>query len=395
MLKELDVLEKLSPNYTREFIYLSKRIRKDIWIPGVNSQNLAYFLNHITKVFAVMNDIIGADTFFTLDTIIEYVKSLAKYSIFYNSNLNSHYFNELISDIQLESAAYLIEQQWEDVYKKEDEYKGFLEIFDDIFTKCIDLHKDKFFHKLMDSDILCRVVEGIGYKADRFIPWPSKTNNRWNPPGKQYLYLSFNDKEIRYTDQLSLNEYICLEEFRASTGNIYSFCDFKPVVDGNILDLSYNDVSLSKIKQIIDDYTNNYVKKMTDELLANPNTYKNYKDEKRIKNGIKDIMGKNPVDKNVLEESYAKQYLKMVCNCIYKKVDEKDEDKKEKAYKSFHILSEYLESKGVTGIIYPCTRTKKIIGKNLVLFNVNDAKPIESSIREYVYNVEGPRHPAP
>ena len=56
-----------------------------------------------------------------------------------------HYFNELISDIQLESAAYLIEQQWEDVYKKEDGYKGFLEIFDDVFTKCIDLHKDKFF----------------------------------------------------------------------------------------------------------------------------------------------------------------------------------------------------------------------------------------------------------
>jgi len=104
-------------------------------------------------------------------------------------------------------------------------------------------------------------------------------------------------------------------------------------------------------------------------------------------------MGKNPVDKNVLEESYAKQYLKMVCNCIYNKVDEKDEDKKEKAYKSFHILSEYLESKGVTGIIYPCTRIKKIIGKNLVLFNVNDAKPMESSIREFVYDIEEPWHP--
>ena len=96
-------------------------------------------------------------------------------------------------------------------------------------------------------------------------------------------------------------------------------------------------------------------------------------------------MDKNPVDKNVLEESYAKQYLKMVCNCIYKKVDETDEDKREKAYKSFQILSKYLEDKGVNGIIYPCTRTKKIIGKNLVLFNVNDAVPIESTIREYQY----------
>jgi len=231
VLIELDNLEKLSMNHAHEMRYLSKRIRKDIWIPGVNSQELAYFLNKITKVFAVTNDIIGADTFFTLDTVLEYVNNFAKYSIFYNSNLDVQYFNELISDIQLESAAYLIEQQWEDVYKKEDGYKGFLEIFDYIFTKCIDLHKDKFFHELKDSDILCRVVDGIGYKADRFIPCPSKTNNRWNPPGKQYLYLSFNDKEIRYTDQLSLNEYICLEEYRANIGGKYSFCNFKTVTD--------------------------------------------------------------------------------------------------------------------------------------------------------------------
>lgn len=385
MLIELDKLEKLSTNYAHEMKYLSKRIREDIWIPGVNSQKLAYFLNKITKVFAMMNDIIGLDAFFTLDTVVEYIKNFAKFSIFYNNKLDASYFNELINDVQLESAAYLIEQQWEDVYRKEDGYKGFLEVFDDIFTKCIDLHKDKFFHKLKDSDVLCRVVQGVGYKADRFIPWPSKTNNRWNPPGKQYLYLSFNAKEVRYTDQLSLNEYICLEEYRARKGEKYSFCYFKPIVTDNILDLSYNDVSLSKIKGIVDDYSQNTVQKIADELLANPNAYEKYKNKKKLKKDIKTAMDKNPVDKNILEESYAKQYLKMVCNCIYKKVDETDEDNREKAYKSFQILSKYLEDKGVNGIIYPCTRTKKIIEKNLVLFNVNDAVPIESTIREYQY----------
>lgn len=75
----------------------------------------------------------------------------------------------------------------------------------------------------------------------------------------------------------------------------------------------------------------------------------------------------------------------MVCNTIYKKVDEDDNAGKEKAYKSFHILAGYLESKGITGIIYPCTRTKKIIGKNLVLFNRYDAVPIKDSIREIIY----------
>ena len=72
----------------------------------------------------------------------------------------------------------------------------------------------------------------------------------------------------------------------------------------------------------------------------------------------------------------------MVCEVVYKKVDSTDEAEKEKQYRSFHILSSFLETKGVTGIIYPCTRTRKIIGKNLVLFNPNDAVPIDNSIRE-------------
>lgn len=72
-------------------------------------------------------------------------------------------------------------------------------------------------------------------------------------------------------------------------------------------------------------------------------------------------------------------------SAINKKVDESDEVKKEATYKSFHVLAEYLESKGITGIIYPCTRTNKIVGKNLVLFNKEDAVPIENSIREIMY----------
>lgn len=43
---------------------------------------------------------------------------------------------------------------------------------------------------------------------DRFIPWDSKTNNRWNPPGRAFLYLSYSDKEQQYSDELTLNEYI-------------------------------------------------------------------------------------------------------------------------------------------------------------------------------------------
>ena len=107
--------------------------------------------------------------------------------------------------------------------------------------------------------------------------------------------------------------------------------------------------------------------------------------KKKLKQKVKKLQLKYAVDRDVIEESIAKQYLKMICSCIYKKVDEKDDNKKEIAYKSFWALASYLEEKGVTGYIYPCTRTNKVIGKNLVLFNKHDAEPMESTIRKFVY----------
>lgn len=91
-------------------------------------------------------------------------------------------------------------------------------------------------------------------------------------------------------------------------------------------------------------------------------------------------------DESLIEKNSVKQILKLICSCIYKKVDENDADGKEKAYKSFQILAKYLEGKGITGIIYPCTRTNRIKGKNVVLFNIHDAVPIIGSITQYHYN---------
>lgn len=131
------------------------------------------------------------------------------------------------------------------------------------------------------------------------------------------------------------------------------------------------------IKGIVSDYQQEMTQKMIDEMMSDQNLIEKYAGNKRkLKRDIKKKQKKNLIDESIIQESYAKQYLKMVCNCIYKK---------EKAYKSFHILSEYLENKGVTGIIYPCTRDNTISGKNLVLFRKEDAVPVENSIREIIY----------
>lgn len=114
----------------------------------------------------------------------------------------------------------------------------------------------------------------------------SKTNNRWNPPGKQFLYLSFGNKEIPYSSDLTINEYVCLEEYRAKKGNKYSFCHFSSTTAGNILDLSYNDTSMNTIKLMLDNHYNETVQNIVGEMLSEPKAQLKYRNERKLKNAI-------------------------------------------------------------------------------------------------------------
>lgn len=384
MLEELQKLEQLSDEYSGELRFLSKKIRKDLWNVDYNTEKLAKLLQIMNRTYEM---IFGYIDYFDLSCIIEYVKLLAKYCYIICPNLNAQYYNQLIDDIQMESARIIIEEQWKDITASEDGLKSFKEIFDDIFTQCLNGNKDKFFHKLKDTDVLCRVVnDKYPINRARFIPLDnSSAYNRWNPPGKSFLYLSFDENEKVYSSELKLSEYICLEEYRAEKGNKFYFCNFKPVTEGVIFDLSYNDVSLRKIKNMLTEYEDTLASQMIEEIMKEPEALKKYENKKKLKKRVKKLQLKYQIDKGIIEESIAKQYLKMICKCIYKKVDETDDEKKEIAYKSFWALAAYLEEQGVTGIIYPCTRTDKVVGKNLVLFNKYDAEPIEDSIREFNY----------
>lgn len=383
MLDELQRLETLSDEYNEELKFLSKRIRRDFWNEH-NTKELARILGFINSSYMTF---LQAIDYFDLDCIINYVLLLAKYCLPVCPYLNANYYNQLIDDIQMENARVIIEKQWQDITVSKDGLKSFTEIFDEIFTKCLNDYKNQFFHELKDTDILCRVVnDKYPINKERFIPWDNTdTLNRWNPPGKTYLYLSFSENDTKYSSELKLSEYICLEEYRASKGNKYYFCNFSIVNKGIIFDLSYNDISLRSIKNHLDDYQNDLTSKIIQELIADPKALTKCSSKRKLNKAIKQKQLKYNVDKSIIGENIAKQYLKMICNCIYKKVDETDDAKRELAYKSFWILAQYLEGKGVTGIIYPCTRTNKVHGKNLVLFNKYDAEPIESTIREFDY----------
>lgn len=385
ILGELQRLEDLSSEYKAILILISKRIRRDLWQCGKNDVMLYKMLNECGKQLDMAYK--GPDQYMEQD-FTDYILSLKPYSLFLGVHLQPYYFEKFVSDVRLENSRNIIEKQWDNIIcAAENSDKAFIDIFDDVFSKCIDQYDDVFFHALSDSDVLCRVVPEWGWDESRFIPWDNIDNmNRWNPPGKTYLYLSFDESERKYNDELSVSEYICLEEYRAKKGNKYSFCHFKPIKKGRILDLSYNDVELWKIEMALDRYQEIVKDLFVNSTLSDQAELKKMGTTKRsVKRYIKKNVDETIIDRSIIEKAIAKTYLKMVCNTIYKKVDEDDNAGKEKAYKSFHILAGYLESKGITGIIYPCTRTKKIIGKNLVLFNRYDAVPIKDSIREIIY----------
>lgn len=385
ILDELQKLENLSSEYEPILMLISNRIRRDLWQSGNNDAILYKMLSECRKQLDIDYKYTGK---YTEDMFIDYIMNFKPYSVFLGVNLQPYYFEKFVSDVRLENARNIIEKQWDNIIcAAENSDKAFIDIFDDVFSKCIENYDDVFFYALSESDILCRVVTDWGWDESRFIPWDNKDNmNRWNPPGKTYLYLSFDKREREYTDELSVSEYICLEEYRAKKGNKYSFCHFKPIKKGRILDLSYNDVELWKIEMTLDRYQEIVKDLFVNSTLSDQAELKKMGTTKRsVKRYIKKNVDETLIDRSIIEKAVAKSYLKMICNTIYKKVDEDDNAGKEKAYKSFHILAGYLESKGITGIIYPCTRTKKIIGKNLVLFNRYDAVPIKDSIREIIY----------
>ena len=379
-------LYSFTEDYKNEVQILINHIRTDFLREGCKFGAFFYFFDRINSTYSALNRIMCGNIFFSFSCITDYVRHLASYAPIYNKKLDEKYFESLIDEIQLKGSERIIREQWKEIYSSEDGYKSFIDIFNDVFTNCMEKYSDKFFRTLSESDIICRAVKeddiDKANRGSRYVPWTNAAHtNRWNPPGATFLYLSYDSVIRPYNKEINLNEYVCLLETRSNIGEKHSFCYFKPVKAGKILDLSYNDMTLRNAKNILTTYQDNLTKKIVDELLTIPNAKEKYKKAERLKADIREKMRKNPIDVKYIEESMAKQYLIMICNCIYQKVDETDDDKLDLAYKSFRILAKYLKSKGVTGIIYPCTRTNKIRGKNLVLFDINDAIPMEDSIK--------------
>jgi len=178
---------------------------------------------------------------------------------------------------------------------------------------------------------------------------------------------------------------VCLLECRTKPDTDCCFCRFEATNPGKIIDLSYNDVELSAYRKKINRYVDEGAKSSAIELLQDEEFLAHVDDEEYVKTAINAKARNEDEDRKKVVEFVGKTYFTLLSLSIYKKVDGSEEEKA-KAYKSFHILSEYLQNKGMTGIIYPCTRDSKLRAKNLVLFEPSDAKPIVGTIKRYHFN---------
>lgn len=381
VLGELNRLEHFSSEYSIELQCLSTGIRNYLWNEH-NTSVLYQILYVLNEVYEALSDIISPDVFWNIDIIFEYIEHLSVHARELRVK-DQAAFDRIIDKVIVSRNKPIIEKQWEDILAHEDGNKAFLEVFDDVFRNAIEKYETDFIHALEPTDVLCRMAKVKECNEDRFIPWTNKAQNRWNPPGKTFLYLSYGKQEQEYNMDLSLAEYICLLECKLDEECDTCFCRFKSTKPGRILDLSYNDITLTEMRHQLDGQVDSHAQSLIDRLINDKNVMDHAMDEEYVKEYIAKLLEGDPLDVSLIEKNTAKQVLKLICSCIYKRVNEKDALAVEKAYKSFQLLAAYLETHGITGIIYPCTRTNKIKGKNVVLFDIRDAEPIKGTIKQY------------
>ena len=381
MIIELGNLEKLMPSYSDLLRKLSLIIRNKVWDKS-DEKRLAAVLGSCNQIFKILVDAYGEQ----IEILEMYVEYLAEYRYKYSGYDLSIYYNSVQAQIQIFKTQNLVKEHWKQInpyfkkeYAKEDLLsKDLTEILDDFFDNIVKVCPEEFLITMNNNKLkyLSRGRRGSWNKKEDLaapsIEIAKKYNiiNRWNPPEKRYLYLA--GKEDYGNDV----ETIC-EELRAKTGEIITVASFKFIGDKDfrILDLDYETMTRQEIFNFAEAYEKKQVKEIISQICSEG--YSPTKDEIMKKIKLRE-------DKTVwLANAFVgKLLLKELCDTIFIPIDNNAEyEEKDKCYKSFHILAEYLENRGYKGICYPSTRMKLIgkVGRKIVLFDADSAEAIEET----------------
>lgn len=269
------------------------------------------------------------------------------------------------------------------------EGRNFIKMFDEVHEYALKHNRDLFIKDLTSLKELYRGANGNYYgDYERMIPKDKYAkDNRWNPDGKAFLYLGLNEENSN-NDDINVGIQTCFEEIRAPKGGEVTICRFRAKNKAcKLLDLTidkeivnYQENSLYEyIEESIDSLLgNNKFKKKAIDLAGNGGT-------KRMRKLIeKNVKNKVNKDKVVVTKYVSTMFLFNINEAIFLPV-EKEKDPKLEAYIPFRFFAEYLMEKGYGGIIHKSTRMdmKGKKGKNVVLFNKEDASVCANSMQLY------------
>lgn len=374
ILCELDRIENWSADHRKILFHFSKFLRNKVW---------PIFGDYPFYTVVSLVNVSWLSMPCSVEAIDAYIGLLGNLFGKHRSELKQLFSKEQ-NDIQKIAAKELIEKQWKNINAPVGDAASFLSVFDSFYNQCVLKYPDLYLVKSTHTAFLYRACRDINADYDRFIPRPNKTNNRWNPPGKTYLYLSYGTKDKKEEHGLyTVNQHTCMEEMRGSGGEKFAICRFKAKKGLRVLDLSYNDISddllMQPMNTSVDAVERYMMNTWLPEALRSQKLVKLQHDkplqfERIVKDQIHSISERESLEERIYQ-SIGQQYLKLICDTVFLSID--DEGDKEKQYHSFWDMARYLECKGIDGIIYPSTRMAKkgCISKNLVLFDITSAKP--------------------
>ena len=241
----------------------------------------------------------------------------------------------------------------------------FLRVYDDLFNKNAGIVHNTITIRDISDYCLGRgtiLSESEIPDYERFIPKKEfiKSDNRFSPPGVEWLYLAIGDEEDIHT---------CAKaECRAKQGQRFGFCHFGindsfdslKLVDLTIAD----DISYETLNKQLEDYGQSQVKK----------------EIKKAK--VLGFVPRNGIDKEEFKRIFTKwgvyTYAKLLSEQIFEPLSEMED--KSIMYAPFQTMAQYYISLGYSGIIFKSTVYER--GKNIVLFDKAIAYP-QGTIEEY------------
>ena len=271
-----------------------------------------------------------------------------------------------------------IKMLWDSIYDENidtNQEIGFIDIFDDFHDSLITKYPKKYVKELSDVGVMYRARKWDVSENYNLMITPDEhaCENRWNPPGKAFMYLSVGNCEELFDDTINIAQKTCFEEIRLKNGDEAVVCEFKPRKNAKLINLYFENEDISNIiknlmeipvqirSNLIDVFLND--EDFMSHLQAINNSWSDkevlFKDNQdKLINKLKS----NNIDKLItrrVSKNMGDLFLTLLDETIFKPVEEKY-DPELKDYKPFHYFSKYLMAKGYNGVIYRSTRMNKI-----------------------------------